>query len=275
MIKNCYILGTLNAYRGHALELSLGQLNISFKNVWGNTGNFKPRAEYLEIEYVDSLAKLVIGRGLSDGEINCFLGHIEIYIEHLKSDFEWAFILEDDAIIKEKIVELISDLPNTKRPSILLLHDDYRTEVKTLFSRWKALKSKSFEFYKLFRPPNGTQGYLINKAAAKYLFDSTSTQGIYSPCDWPKHSLHKIDFYHIVDPLVTHDISKPSLLEQERFDKGHSEKVYFSRRKGILFLLHFLNLRVLRLRKLGAKEMPLNYYFSVFMWKTRLYFKSK
>ncbi|WP_391529492.1 glycosyltransferase family 25 protein [Photorhabdus akhurstii] len=104
---------------------------------------------------------------LTKGEIGCSLSHLFIYEKMLRENIAHTLILEDDAILPNKIYNVISEIESMddiKKPNVYLLN-----KVETYINNRK-IKSNVLDIYQAYEA-SGTHGYLINKTAAKELLE--------------------------------------------------------------------------------------------------------
>lgn len=124
------------------------------------------------------------------GVIGCACSHMRIWFDILRSDLEFALVLEDDAVLcenfYEKFIHLCSQLPEKwdlvylgfHKYSHLAYSPDLSDESKypslELWSKQESLK----------RNMGGTFGYLISKSGALNMLDIIQTNGVYNGIDW-------------------------------------------------------------------------------------------
>ena len=100
---------------------------------------------------------------MSSSQIGCALSHIKIYKKFIKTNYDYALILEDDAIFIEsfhdKLINFIINNFKYKKQIILL------SEIKQFYSK----PINKIEKYELVNVTNAffTHAYFINKEAAK------------------------------------------------------------------------------------------------------------
>lgn len=100
---------------------------------------------------------------MSPSQIGCALSHIKIYREFIKTDYDYALILEDDAIFvknfNKKLINFILNSFKYKKQIILL------SEIKEFYNK----PINKTEKYELVDVTNAffTHAYFINKGAAK------------------------------------------------------------------------------------------------------------
>src|SRR5690606_11915877 len=85
----------------------------------------------------DYILKNRYDRDLVPGEIGCFMSHIKVMQEFLKSNYEFALIIEDDAklydnfkITMEKALAAYPDLPEKYKWDVLKLFNRKRRNIK-------------------------------------------------------------------------------------------------------------------------------------------------
>lgn len=101
---------------------------------------------------------------LTKGEIGCALSHMSIYSKILSEDIHCALILEDDAILDQRINSYINfkeDLISKTKPEVFLLTANCEYNEKIKF-----VSSENYEFYRLSQGCC-SHGYIINQMAAR------------------------------------------------------------------------------------------------------------
>lgn len=126
------------------------------------------------------------------GSIGCHLSHMKAYETLLASDDEALIILEDDAVINADLPHYISSLSDVmKQIDIVFLCD--RRENRPAIEIGKIGKNEKQASICVKRFSNiGTTGYVINRRAARYLFDNHKDFGIEIDCllnRWWQHGL--------------------------------------------------------------------------------------
>ena len=120
-------------------------------------------------------AKSIFGRELMLEEIGCALSHKNIYQRIIDENIEYALILEDDAFLKESILEVLDNISKFPKTWELVLLGHYSgcdngKEFKSILSYWGAYSLKSsFSLCRLAGFGFGTHGYLIHQKGAKKL----------------------------------------------------------------------------------------------------------
>ena len=103
------------------------------------------------------------GPKLTNSQIGCALSHIKIYKKFVKSEFEYALILEDDAIFLDNFTTDLKNfiIKNLKFKRQILLLSELKEFIKTPIDK--------IENYEVVNVTNAffTHAYFINKEAAK------------------------------------------------------------------------------------------------------------
>ncbi|MCW5959746.1 MAG: glycosyltransferase family 25 protein [Pyrinomonadaceae bacterium] len=143
------------------------------------------------------------------GMIGCCLSHYSVYVEIVKRNLDYAFIIEDDAKINHEIPALIEKCKNEIRSNeIILLY--YQTSAKTLRISNNdkiALTNSHFLQYPFDpKPLTSTGAYIITQDACKNLIDYILP--VSQPPDaWGEFYENCLDSIRIVypRPMVTYD----------------------------------------------------------------------
>lgn len=146
--------------------------------------------KYSENEYDEGLYKLCNGKGNSPGEIGCYLSHYNAIRLFLDSDKKFAVIIEDDAIFNSDFVTILDKLT-----SISYFWDFVKFNTARDYGFGNIAVKKLFKEYKLyasFFPKAFAAAYLINRKAAKSLYDRLLP--MYVPFD---HEMIKFWKYNI------------------------------------------------------------------------------
>jgi glycosyl transferase family 25 len=106
--------------------------------------------------------------GLTKGEIGCSLSHIGIYKKIVDEKIDLALILEDDAALRDNIVQAMKEIgefnKTINKPFVYLL-----TPIKGYIEN-HSIKLKSVILYDIYRA-DYTYGYIVNYEAAKRLVE--------------------------------------------------------------------------------------------------------
>jgi len=147
--------------RRASMEQQLSLLNLDYEIVEAVDGS--------KLSYTDIMRETrPLNYALSCGEVGCALSHINIYRRITSEDIPLALILEDDALIDYRSVEIMSGIEerNTLPPTVTLLTEISQYIDKPTFS----LK----EGYYIYDVPEASRshGYIINQSAARKLIES-------------------------------------------------------------------------------------------------------
>ncbi len=116
--------------------------------------------------YIDKTGEKPESDYLTRGMIGCYLSHLNIYKDFVKSDKEFAMILEDDAVFNTPyIYQTILDYMN-------IVPDDWDIILLgyiNIFDK-KNMSEKCDKIYRFW----GTQGYIISKKGAQKMLDHIS-----------------------------------------------------------------------------------------------------
>lgn len=146
-----------------SIKDELNRLGLEFKIVPTVDGNTLSSAEIEEA--CKNMQPPHIKRPLSNGEIACFLSHIEAWKCVAAGNAPYAIICEDDARFDSKVVDLLDALEN---------HEP-QWDILRLFSHKhqspidKEILLKDVEAYTVEKITMSTVAYIITKPAAKHL----------------------------------------------------------------------------------------------------------
>lgn len=124
-----------------------------------------------------------VRRSLTKGEIGCALSHMGCYRKLLNSEYEWAWIIEDDAILSDinsrKINDLIQMAGNYNCDAVILGYSKLRKSDYPIFNLMEPInKVASKNGLALGMPWKnwtcGTVSYLINRAGAQKILKKYS-----------------------------------------------------------------------------------------------------
>lgn len=209
------IIGLEDGYRGLSLEDQLRSQGIEATRVAGVLLSELPEPQDT---YVDQdVARILLRRNLTAGEIGCALAHREAYRQLLNSSADFALIFEDDARLERTLpVEEIRQHMESPSPRVILL--DWNPGWTITYS---AVFPGSTSLYSTRFAPIDARGYAVNRAAAKLLMQQESR--INYVADWPAQVAGKIDFYVIYPRAVKADWTVPSTLEGSRQAQGQTQ----------------------------------------------------
>ena len=177
-------------------------------------------------------------RNPSNGEIGCTLSHQKCYQKVLDGEENYSFIFEDDLIINEDIkekIELLRPIYDTNKPVIVL------------FSGWFwFFNRKNVNGIVLGTVFDGflAQSYIINKAAAKCLYDK---QPSILPDDWKSLRKKGVKIFGVIPHPCEQDWGEGlgySIDHSQKVVKGHHlQKIniilLILQRKFFEFVKHF------------------------------------
>lgn len=146
--------------RRASIEQQLSRLNLDYEIVEAVDGS--------QLSYTDIMRETrPLNYALSCGEIGCALSHINIYRRIASEGIPMALILEDDALIDQKCVEVVSEIEqrNIYSPTVTLL-----TEVSQYIDKFTCSLSNGRNIYDVLEASR-SHGYVINQAAAKKLIE--------------------------------------------------------------------------------------------------------
>lgn len=200
--------------------------------------NPKANEEYLKY-YDEREAKKNNGRGLSLGEIGCALSHQFIYEKILNNDYKYTLILEDDALLGDKLLSFLASVDDIdlKWDVILLGYSKVSKTDLIKLSRFNPIGGKTFQFgtFKIGKVLKnstcGTVAYLINKNGAKKIYRNNANL---LADNWPYFDERLgLRIYHCRPFLVFEDYL--------HFDSSiESERLLISNKNMSFFLKDFL-----------------------------------
>jgi len=214
-----------NAIDGTALNFTRIQDNKQFnaKDIKNNKIFFEDGLEYeiknqnLNLIYKPNFKQYQkrMNRALRPEEIGCILSHLNVYLDIIQKNYEYALIFEDDFVIndikkfKQELNYISSNLPADC--DIFYLYSNYSSnKLFTWFSFLKKFRSKICLANK--KPFASNTAYIINKQTAKLIVEDVIQSGFpILPIDFhitqhlqPKKNL-KLYVYGLND-LITHGI---------------------------------------------------------------------
>jgi GR25 family glycosyltransferase involved in LPS biosynthesis len=207
------------------------QLNGEDFQVTHGWAVFVSNTEFSSLEKHDNrLARIILGRDLTQGEVGVSLAHQSVYKDHLARPEEWVLVLEDDAVVNEvlalaqikgTIALLDSRRKSHRRACAVLLGHHPRL----VFTRAGHLLTKQRTI------PTGTFGYLINKSASQKLAHNHTVNFL---ADWPFESTG-VDFYAVNPQSISFDRSLQSSVEA--LGQGLTREQANSQRDGMVLRL--------------------------------------
>ena len=148
--------------RRDAISAHLRALGLASEIVPAVDGHTLSNHDLAEV-YSASSALTHIGRALAPSEIGCALSHLRLYRRMVTENIDRAVILEDDAVVGEGVLEVLSRLAHAPADCELLLlyHDG-------VISRWhRQALSTRYRIGAFTRPVFGALAYVIRQSAAR------------------------------------------------------------------------------------------------------------
>lgn len=146
--------------RRASMEQQLSRLNLEYEIVEAVDGS--------QLSYTDIMKETrPLNYALSCGEVGCALSHINIYRRIASEGIPMALILEDDALIDYKTVEVMSEIEerNVSFPTVTLLTeaDQYIDKPTFILKTGRC----TYDVHEASR----SHGYLVNHSAAIKLIE--------------------------------------------------------------------------------------------------------
>ncbi len=187
--------------RRKAIVPQLEQLGIPYKQVSAVYGKELPEAEKDKLVN-KTIFKLMMRREVLDGEIGCYLSHLKVWKEFLKSKASYALIFEDDASfdpseMRKVVNELIAN--NDKWDYVNLDPNRWnKGRVVKILSDKFSLRAPTYVVWK-------NTGQLINRKAAasliKHALPIRMAVDVYVHRTWELGYKYRI----VAPPVVRHD----------------------------------------------------------------------
>jgi glycosyl transferase, family 25 len=167
------------------------------------------------LEYSEKAANRRFGRALSPAEIGCYTSHFKCWEWLVHSEYDQAIIFEDDVMIDWKVIKVLSECDLS----------GYGIKFLRLFVthtvNWKVVMFRFLSpHYHLIRTSGvcfGTQGYVLNKEAARLLVSNYAQ--VTFPADWvlTRYWDHKLINYALF-PFPVIERHFPSTIGDQRND---------------------------------------------------------
>ncbi len=180
----------------------------------------------IEKSYCPRSNKRAYRRGLSNGEIACYLSHRKAWSYVIEEGLSHALVLEDDIFLKCDISEVLAFAQNIGNWDILKLFndgDEYPQAVKNL--------SPTLDVVSYNRVPNCACAYLVSFRGAKKLL---SRKKVFRPVDIDMQFFTELDLTIIgmrpypftVDYTLTSDIDRESGGRRKSWTWFHRNLIY-------------------------------------------------
>jgi glycosyl transferase family 25 len=167
------------------------------------------------------------GVDMRAGEMGCYLSHREIWKSFLASDDELCLVLEDDVEIGPDFAAVVDALCKDTR-------DWEFVRLTGVFQRisypLRRLAGEHF-LVEYLEQPNGTQGYLLNRPAARRLVDYTASMAHAIDMAIDREWEHGVDIMGVAPGPVSHQESFETTL-------GSATKPRLSLRQKLMRELH-------------------------------------
>ena len=152
----------------------LQKFSINAERISGVRGSKLSEHEFSQA-YDEVANKKYFRRGLTVGEVGCYLSHRKIWQRMVDENIEFALVLEDDIVINDNLVECQQHVEALIKYDIVKLADDRNcppAESKALDQQHTLVSYTNI--------PNCTTGYFISLAGAKKFL---VRERIYRPVD--------------------------------------------------------------------------------------------
>lgn len=173
-------------------------------------------------KYCDQItAKKLFGRELILGEIGCALSHKKIYQRIVDENIPYAIILEDDAVIKEGLNEVVKSILDSEVnwDLVLLGHNkgfEKGQEFDSIKSYWGNVElSKNFALGRVVKGGLGAFGYIISRDGAHKILGYIESEKIQVPIDKITSNSEVLNIYGLFPPTVSVDLKFESEIENQ------------------------------------------------------------
>ncbi len=222
-----------------AKQLNFLGLKFEFINaIYGKDLSCEEKQNALDASRADEFK-----RALSDGEIGCFLSHRLALESFLQSECEDCVILEDDAVIDERLLEFLSLIPRLPKECELVLLGHYRQvylddgfRIESPFSlRFDYELNEIYHLKRLVGGGFGSHGYFITRAGAGRLL--AATERFLKPFDHYTSDESVVNVFALYPVAVEFELNSHSSVQENRKTKRRSKIAkYFKRfRKWLMF----------------------------------------
>ncbi len=208
--------------KNHIIKI-LKPLNLSYEFFEAVDGKQLSESAINKI-YDSKAAKKENGKDLTVGEIGCSLSHLGIYKQMLAEDIKQAIILEDDAIIEDGFLQVISEINHFPKDwELVLLGYQNHTKYDCKIKQTKINNLPNYCIYCSISTLHGAYGYIINQQGAEKML--AANQKIYAPIDSFTGDYKTLNFYAIYPPVVNVDFSMPSSIDSGDDKRGSNKKI--------------------------------------------------
>jgi len=221
-IWHCIVISLEHAHdRREVISTRLRTLGIPFEFVPGADGRQLDLSTHPG--YDGFRRRIFFGRDLTGGELGCVLAHRNAYQHMLASGYEFALVLEDDAVLTDALPMVIDALLEIceRWDLVRFLGREKNYRASRLIT---PLRGGAVYLARPLGTPGGAYGYLLNRRAARRLLELT--QRVWLPID----TLHGMTWHtrlatlSVVPSPILPDDDTPSCIDGQdayrRWDKS-------------------------------------------------------
>lgn len=205
-----HVLGLAGSFRGSRLLADLRGYGLDPRHVIAIDAAVLTPAGLADI--YDSDAARWVDRELTPAEAACAAGHLAMLESFLRTDAEWGLFLEDDAVLLRDPMPLARTLPAAS-PTPIVVH--VQAAVPRGGGARRVRRAAGVSIWTVPFAPDGTSGYLANRALARLATDAYRDHRVDSTADWPVRWRYDATFAVCEPPLVSH-AGSDSAIEHDR-----------------------------------------------------------
>lgn len=233
MSYSTYVISLADeSLRRDSMEKQLSKLEHDFNYVDATDMRF---CDVSILEKYSSLSEYAsVKRSLTRGEVGCALSHYDVYKKLLSSNDEWAWVIEDDAIIsriKNNSIEKVINISNGA-DAIILGYSKLAMKEENSFYAMEPIKAVVIDSEITVGTPwknwtCGTVSYLISKSGARKMLSILNENKIVTLADdWDFFcKTAGLKIFHCRPLLVFEDYNNfESSLEDERVPNAKKKK---------------------------------------------------
>jgi len=180
---------------------SLQNVDVEIKIQLGDDSSLR------HLKFDNSLARMIYGRPLRKGEMNCSLGHRSMWCYAREVGSRWSVFLEDDAIITDALLNLLNSINSwgENLPFAIIIGHSKTVRKNLWFENIKIplyskKKIKNIVVGKKNQNLFGTVGYLLNQSAVELLSKLPVT--CWKADDWKMFENAGLQIYHLQTPCI-------------------------------------------------------------------------
>ncbi len=164
-------------------------------------------------EFDEKKFRLFVGKKTNKGEIACYLSHIKAYETFLKSDAEFALVLEDDMIFKEDFPNIVSHIINSNAKWDFVKFNTAKGRRKLDISVHDfSIGNNKYAMTANLFPRTKSGAYLINRKAAKSILSNAIPMCVPFDHEMIKFWKYNINQYSLFPSPAMED-STPSTID--------------------------------------------------------------